>query len=861
MDSIRGKKYFTKMDVRWGYNNVRIKQGDEWKAAFKTKYGLFEPTVMFFGLCNSPATFQSMMDHIFAEEIDLGTVIIYMDDILIPADSLEELERVTKIVLQKLQENDLYLKPEKCEFAKEQVEYLGMVISENQISMDQKKLLGIKEWPEPTTVKETRSFLGFGNYYRRFIMKYSEIVKPLNDLLKKDQKFQWNQEAQRAFDTLKQWFTEEPVLMMPDPTKPFQIESDASKFAFGAVLTQLDTNGARHPVAFLSKTFTPTERRYKIYDRELMGIVRALEEWRHYIQGSPFVTEVLSDHRNLTYFRKPQRLNDRQARWSLILSAYDIKLIHIPGNKMIQSDALSRRPDHNPGEEDENKGPQVMLNRDLFIKSIDLELQQRIAECEVFDEDVTRALEQIKNSSISNLSEGLQDWTIEEAGNVKAVFYKGRQYIPDNLEVRREIIRKFHDHPTAGHPGELETYMQVKEEYWWPGMRTFVKNYVKGCGACQQFKINRRPTKPTLQPIPGAETPEPFKQVSMDFITNLPEINGFNSILSVVDHGLTKGVILIPTRKSISAEETGQLLLDNLYKRFGLPDKIISDRGPQFAAKAHKEFLKLLDIEPSLSTAFHPQSDGTTERYNQEIETYISIYCIQNPETWLKRLSTLEFVHNRRRHSDRTSSSFELIYGYQPRAIPLSFRNTNFPTVLERTEKLRVDQLEATSAHELARNRMQARINGKLPKFKKGEKVWLEATNLNLPYHKKISTKREGPFEIKEVMGPVTYKLKLPPRWLIHNVFHATLLSPFRETEANGPISTNSTPTEIDQDGTELFEVEAIVAHRKYGGVNNPRYKYFVKWKGGTDNPWETAGQFRYAQEILAAYKKKHKLR
>jgi hypothetical protein len=308
----------------------------------------------------------------------------------------------------------------------------------------------------------------------------------------------------------------------------------------------------------------------------------------------------------------------------------------------------------------------------------------------------------------------------------------------------------------------------------------------------------------------------------MDFITDLLEINGFNSILSVVDHGLTKGVILIPTRKSISAEETGQLLLDNLYKRFGLPDKIISDRGPQFAAKVHKEFLKLLDIEPSLSTAFHPQSDGTT---------------------------------------DRTSSSFELIYGYQPRAIPLSFKNTNFPTVLERTEKLRVDQLEATSAHELARSRMQARINGKLPKFRKGEKVWLEATNLNLPYHKKISTKREGPFEIKEVMGPVTYKLKLPPRWLIHNIFHATLLSPFRETEANGPISTNSTPTEIDNDGTELYEVEAIVAHKKYGRVNNPRFKYYVKWKGGTDNSWETAGQFRYAQEILAAYKKKHKLR
>ena len=155
---------------------------------------------------------------------------------------------------------------------------------------------------------------------------------------------------------------------------------------------------------------------------------------------------------------------------------------------------------------------------------------------------------------------------------------------------------------------------------------------------------------------------------------------------------------------------------------------------------------------------------------------------------------------------------------------------------------------------------MEARINGKLPKFKKGQKVWLEAKNLKLPYHKKITTKREGPFVIQEVKGPVTYRLKLPEKWLIHDVFHATLLSPFKVTDAHGPVSTNSIPEEIDTDGTELFEVEAIVAHKKYGGVNKPRYKYFVKWKGGTDNSWETANQFRYAQKTLAEYKKKHKI-
>src|SRR5271168_2880562 len=342
MDKLKGAKYFTKLDVRWGYNNVRIKKGDEWKAAFKTNKGLFEPTVMFFGICNSPATFQAMMDNIFTTMIDGHLVIIYMDDILIFANTQKELERTTRMVLEKLRENDLFLKAKKCEFDKTKIEYLGMIIEEGKISMDPVKLGGIKNWPIPTTIKQVRSFLGFGNFYRKFISHYSDLARPLNDLTKKDKRFEWTTECQKSFDTLKKRFTEEPVLMMPDQTKPFQIEADASKVATGAVLTQLDLNGDRHPVAFLSQTLSDTERRYEIYDRELLGIIRALKEWRHYIQGSGHTTIVYSDHKNLTYFRTTQKLNGRQARWSLYLSEFDIKLIHLPGTRMIQSDTLSR---------------------------------------------------------------------------------------------------------------------------------------------------------------------------------------------------------------------------------------------------------------------------------------------------------------------------------------------------------------------------------------------------------------------------------------------------------------------------------------------------------------------------------------
>ena len=253
-------------------------------------------------MCNSPTTFQEMMDDIFEDLIEEGIVIIYMDDMFLSVKTKEQLRENTKWVLQRLMENDLYLKPKKCEFCKEKIKWLGMVIQEGKITMDPGKLKGIQDWLAPTTVKQVQGFLRFGNFYRCFIRGFSEIARPLNELLKKDRKFEWTTECQQAFDDLKTRFTSEPVLIMPDQTKPFQIECDASKYASGAVLTQLDSNRDRHPCVFISKTFSPAERNYEIYNRELLAIIRALEEWRHYIQGSPHTMIIFSDHKNLMYF-------------------------------------------------------------------------------------------------------------------------------------------------------------------------------------------------------------------------------------------------------------------------------------------------------------------------------------------------------------------------------------------------------------------------------------------------------------------------------------------------------------------------------------------------------------------------------
>ena len=258
-----------------------------------------------------------------------------------------------------------------------------------------------------------------------------------------------------------------------------------------------------------------------------------------------------------------------------------------------------------------------------------------------YDYDVKNALELLLENGPNSLRQDLEDWQLEKHGEKNILFYKDKNYIPDNLDLQRDIVKMFHDHETAGHPGELETYNSVKKHYWWPGMWTFVKRYVQGCSICQQFKINQNLSHPSYLPTEGAKSTRPFSSCSMDMITDLPTSGGYGSILAVVDHGLTKGVILIPCNKTLTADQCTQLLLDNIYKRFGLMDKIISDRGPQFMVKSFLELLKLLKIKSSLTTAYYPQSDGATERVNQEIEAYISIFCMNNPEEWSMMLSTM----------------------------------------------------------------------------------------------------------------------------------------------------------------------------------------------------------------------------
>ena len=660
VDNLRQFSLFTKFDVQWGYNNIQIMEGDEWKAAFITPLGLFEPTVMFFGLCGSPPTFQAFMNFNFADYIREGWLVIYMDDLAIGAHSTDNLDHKVRLILQWFHSLGLSLKLSKCEFAKMEVEFLGMIVGCGCIHMDPTKLSAIAAWPPPKTVKAVRALLGFCNFYRKFIPNFSHLVAPLTALTRKDITWVWGTDQQSAFSTLLSLFQTAPVLHLPDVDRPFVVMTDASLLASGGVLMQWDGNGDLHPCAYLSQTFSPAERNYDIYDRELLAVIHALEHWHHYLQGTAHPVTLLTDHKNLTYFHQPQKLSRHQACWMMFLQDFDLHFVHLPGSAMGPADALSCLPDPNTSSDNANV---TVLPDDLFIHAIDTALIDKITSSSPSDPLVVSALQNLSVGSPLFPHSSLSDWHFSNS----LLYFKNRLYIP--TAACHALVSSIHSSPAASHGSFFHTYTLLSQDYWWPGMSSFIRRFIAGCALCQQMKVNTHPTVPALSPLPSTCSCL-FQQLSVDLITNLPPSAGFDSLMVVVDHGLSKGVILTPCNKTIDAKGVTELFFKHVFLHFGLHDALISNRGPQFTSAFATELARILGYDLKLSTAYHPQTDGETERVNQEIETYLRLFCQGQPDKWSNLVSMVEFAHNSATHSSTQKSLFSLILGYEPRDYP-----------------------------------------------------------------------------------------------------------------------------------------------------------------------------------------------
>src|SRR5271170_3411715 len=843
VDQLQGMKYFTKLDLRNGYNLIRIREGDEWKTAFNCRYGKYEYLVMPFGLCNAPAVFQKYMDEIFKDLIDRG-VVVYLDDILMYADNLTTLRELTLEVLRRLASQGLYAKPEKCEFEKERLEYLGAMIFSEGVEMDFKKTQDIENWKTPASVTQIREFLGLANYYRRFIPLFSNIARPIHDLLKKNVKFEWTERQDKAFTLLKKEFQQAPLLVYPDPEKQYYVEADASDYATGGVLTQEQADGGRHPIAFISKSLLPAEKNYDIYDKELLAVVRCFKEWRHHLEGAKHQIIVLTDHKNLEYFIS-KVLTGRQQRWAQFLQRFDIAIQYKPGRLNNAPDALSRRSQLK--DENEREILPGVFKQEQFVHAgatrlasntveaiptevITNEQRDETAEARAMEEDLfTRRMPDAypKDPALANIIGMERQRNNDYQWRSGFLLFKNKWYVPDDASIKADLMKLYHDSKLAGHPGAKATQELIGRIFYWPGMGQYIERYVQGCDLCQRVKVQHHTPRGLLKPLeqPTAN----WTHISYDFIMDLPISRGFNAILVVVDRRSKMGHF-IECNTNETAESTARLFYKNIWKYHGLPVNTVSDRGVQFNTYFTRELYRLLDIKPSFSTAYHPQSDGQTERTNQTLEDYLRIFVLHQQDDWADLLPLAEFRYNNLRSNSTGFSPFYLNYGFHPKFTFSLINNEVVPEASNLAKLFKEIGEEADAMLKMSIERYTEQANKhriEHPEYKVGDKVWLSRKNIKTDRPSdKLDYRRLGPYPITELVGTHAVRLKLMHGMKIHDVVHVNMVEPWT-SDALGrePIPL---PPVITEGGEEEGEIEQILWSR----VIRTWTEYKVRWKG-----------------------------
>ncbi|QRW20628.1 Retrotransposable element Tf2 protein [Rhizoctonia solani] len=820
MAKLRHAKVFTKLDLRWGYNNVWIKEGDEWKTAFRTKYGLFEYLVMPFGLTNAPAAFQHFMNNLFRDLIDV-TVVIYLDDILIFLEDPKDHPTHVREVLSRLLRNQLFCKLSKCHFHVTTVDYLGIVISPAGFSMDQKKIEAVTTWPTPKTVKQVQAFLGFVNYLRRFIPNFSLVARPLHNLTKKETPWTWEIQEEEAFRELKSLVTKSPVLIHSKPDQPYYLETNASGVAMGAILSQRGEDNRLHPIAYMSKSFSSAEANYDTHNKELLAIIKALEEWRIFLEATDKPVQVFTDHWNLEYWMQARTFNRRHARWRIFLSNFNFEIHYQPGKQSGKPDALSRRSDYvdNPSE------PEVMLPAEVFANTsqeeleIVTEVRSKLREDPSLD-SIIQFLTKDADNAPPSIRKAYKDYDWEE----DLLWYRGKLVIPDNEPLKERLLREFHDSPLAGHPGQQRTLELLSCNYWWPGMKSTAKEWVECCPICQ---ANQRAHAPVIALKPLEVPPYPFHTISYDFITGFPKSQGHNAILVVID-SFSKFGHFIPTSKKVTARGLADLFITHVWKLHGLPVKTVLDRGTTFTGK----FLRAL------------------YQVNQFIEFYLRSYVAADHSDWAAWLPLAEYAYNNAKHAATGKTPFELVYGRSPVMNPSNVP-ANVPEADNVADTLAREWKEAKSALKLSKERM-TRNQGTVPEYLIGEKVWLDGKNVELRTNSnKLDPKRLGPFKILEKISSHAYRLELPETLKIHDVFYVGLLSKSHESPSQ-PFPERPPPETIE--GEEEYKVEQIIDSKRQQG----KWFYLIKWKGygPEDNSWEPKELLEHSQEEIQRFNK-----
>ena len=645
LDKLHNSQFFTTMDLQSGFWQIEVAEEDKYKTAFSTGQGLYEFNVLPFGLTGAPPTFQRCMNIIL---MDASHAMVYIDDILIYSTTFEEHLKDIETVLIRLKNAGLKLKPSKCEWAKNQISFLGHIISKDGIKPDPKNTNKIAEQGPLKNVKEVQRFLGIASYYRKFIKNFAKIANPLNQLLTKGNKFNWTTECDEALSKLKAELTNPPILKFPDFNKPFLIMTDASAYAIGAVLSQNDENEKDHPIAYASRSLKPHEKNYSTIEREALALVYATKQFRHYIWSKEIT--LLTDHKPLQWLMSHKDTSSRLIRWALNLQDLNINIKYRTGKNNANADFLSRID----GDMVAAVLQTVPLNEKLIEeqeKDIELQVIKKYLEKGIIDENAPQLL--IKHLKLKGYQYNFKK---------KILYFRDGTnnlvVVPTNF--RQILLIQYHDGALGGHLSSRKVLSKLKQKYHWPTMLADVKTWCKTCKICMSRKNTIKNQVVPLKPIKPPKAP--METTAMDIVGPLPMSMLGNKYILVFSDYLTKWpeAIAIPDQK---AETIAKIFVEKIIFSYGAPKRIITDQGTNFMSDLLKAICELFDIIKLNTSPYHPQTDGLVERFNGTLLNMLSSYTNTNQSDWDIHIPSCLFAYRTAVHPATGESPFFLMFG------------------------------------------------------------------------------------------------------------------------------------------------------------------------------------------------------
>lgn len=756
LDRLRDAKFFSCLDLKNGYWQIEVDERDREKTAFVTPDGLYEFKVLPFGLCSAPATFQRMMDTVLTG-LKWQTCLVYLDDVVVFSATFEQHVERLRAVMKAIKSAGLTIKPQKCHFGFHELLFLGHVISSEGIRPDPEKTTAVQKFPKPTDKKAVRRFLGLCAYYRRFVKNFSRIAEPLTRLTKEDMPFVWSSEQENAFNELRTRLQNHPVLGHFDEEAETDIHTDASNLGLGAVLIQWQ-NGEERVIAYASRTLSKAEVNYSATEKECLAVIWAISKFRPYLYGRPF--RAISDHHSLCWLANLKDPSGRLARWSLRLQEYDITVVYKSGHKHSDADCLSRAPiesTESTHAEDVQDCPflgAVTSSQMAQHQQSDAELRLLIDHLEGRTVDIPRAF--VRNlSSFALRNNVLYKRNFERSAETFLLV------VPSKL--RPEILEACHDDPSAGHLGVSRTFARIRTKYYWPKLLNSVQHYVRTCRDCQRRKTP--PLKPAglLQPIQPPEVP--FAKVGMDLLGPFPTSSSGKRWIVVATDYLTRYAETGSLVKG-TAIEVAEFFVTHIVLRHGAPKVVITDRGTIFTARLTQSIMKLTHTSHRKTTAYHPQTNGLTERLNRTLTDMLSIYVDMEHRTWDKILPYATFAYNTAVQETTQMTPFQLVFGRTVTTpldamLPVDETSENDHDISDFTER-------AEEARQLARHRIQQQqqtdanrynLRRRDVQYAPGDRVWVWTPVRMRGLSEKLLRRYFGPYKIIRQLSPLNYEV------------------------------------------------------------------------------------------------------